>query len=135
ALLPGAARAGDATWVGGTSGDFDTATNWNPNSAVPTGTATFGASATTGLSFSVDTPIGGWTFNSGASNYTFANGQLVTFTGAGIVINGGSASITNGASGTLEFANSSTAGGASITSNSGGVLQFVNSSTAGSANI
>jgi autotransporter-associated beta strand protein len=128
ALLPGAARAGDATWVGGTSGDFDTATNWNPNSAVPTGTATFGASAATGLSFSVDTPIGGWMFNSGASNYTFANGQLVTFTGAG-------ASITNGASGTLEFANSSTAGGASITSNSGGILQFVNSSTAGSANI
>src|SRR5439155_18530029 len=39
-LLPGAARAGDATWVGGTSGDFNTATNWNPNSAVPTGTAT-----------------------------------------------------------------------------------------------
>jgi hypothetical protein len=45
-----------------------------------------------------DTEIGGWTFNAGASNYTFnipASGAFVQFLGAGIVINGGSATITN----------------------------------------
>ena len=135
-LLPGAARAGDATWVGGTSGDFNTATNWNPNSAVPTGTATFGASGTTGLSFSASTPIGGWTFAPGASAYTFTNNQALVFTGAGIVISGGSASITNDIFGTIQFTNSSTAGSASITNNSTNApLSFTGTSTAASANI
>jgi hypothetical protein len=69
--LPAAAQ--DATWLASPgSGDFNTGTNWGTG-AVPTGTASFGASNTTSLSFSSNTTIGGWTFNSGAAAYTFSN--------------------------------------------------------------
>ncbi|MFK4722610.1 autotransporter-associated beta strand protein [Bradyrhizobium niftali] len=126
------ARAQDATWLASPgTGDFNTAANWAPG-AVPTGTAFFGTSGVTNLSFSAgSTSVGGWTFNAGASNYSFSNSQSLSFTGAGIVINGGSASITN--NDTLGFFGSSTAGNASITSI--GTLQFFDTSTAGSATI
>jgi autotransporter-associated beta strand protein len=126
-----AANAQDATWLAAPgTGDFNTAANWTP-ATVPTGTASFGASNTTNLTISAATTIGGWTFNAGASNYTFTNnGSLLTFTGAGIVINGGSANIT---SSFMDFQNSSTAGSATITTSQ--VLEFDNSSTAGSATI
>ncbi|HVU41581.1 MAG TPA: autotransporter domain-containing protein [Xanthobacteraceae bacterium] len=127
AALPAAAQ--DATWTPGT-GDFNTPGNWTP-ATVPTGTAFFGTASTTTLSFSATTALGGWTFNAGASNYTFNNTQSVSFTGAGIVINGGSATITNNFPGDLFFYNNSTAGSATITS--GGGVQFHDSSTAGSA--
>src|SRR5205823_2743342 len=134
ALLPGAARAQDATWLANPgTGDFNTAGNWNP-AAVPTGTAFFDTSSTTSLSFSVPTTtIGGWTFNAGASAYNFTNSRIVNFNGAGIVINGGSASITNSASGGMQFFGSTTAGSATITNNGG--LAFHNTSTAASAGI
>jgi len=86
--LPAAAQ--DATWSSAPgTGDFNTAANWTPG-AVPSGTAFFGTSSKTALSFSSYTTVGGWTFNAGASNYSFSNSQFVNFTGAGIVINGGS---------------------------------------------
>ena len=48
--------AQDATWLPVTaSGDFNTAANWTP-ATVPTGTAFFGTSNTTALSFSRPTP-------------------------------------------------------------------------------
>ena len=127
AALPAAAQ--DATWLATPgSGNFNTATNWSP-ATVPTGTANFSTSNTTSLSFSASTAIGGWTFNAGASNYTFTNVQSLTFNGAGIVINGGGATITNNSA--LAFINNSTAGSAVITNNSG--LQFNDTGTAGSA--
>ncbi len=138
ALAPSAAQAVDATWLttatiaGPTPGtfDFDAAANWNP-ATVPTGTAFFGTSTTPALSFSTSTTIGGWTFNAGASNYSFTNSFLLQITGAGIVINGGRASITN--TDNISFSNTSTAGSASITNN--GVLSFNNTSTASTATI
>jgi hypothetical protein len=117
ALLPGAARAQDATWrATPATGDFNTGTNWSP-ATVPTGTAFFGTSSIISLSSSANTTIGGWTFNAGASAYSFTNGNVLKFTGAGIVINGGSATITNNVSGFLQFFNTSTAGSATITNN------------------
>jgi fibronectin-binding autotransporter adhesin len=113
-----AAVSQEAIWVG-TNSDFNL------------DTAFFGTSSITALSFSADTTIGGWTFNPGALDYTFNNSFMLEFSGAGIAINGGSASITN--DGDLEFHNVSTAGSASITNN--GVLEFHNVSTAGAANI
>jgi hypothetical protein len=94
ALAAMPARGQDATWNLNGTGDFNTPGNWMP-STVPTGTAFFGTSNQNTVSFSADTTIGGWTFNSGASAYTFNNAQVLTFTGPGIVINGGSATITN----------------------------------------
>ncbi|HEX5845998.1 MAG TPA: hypothetical protein VFY53_06915 [Rhodoplanes sp.] len=121
-----AAVSQEAIWVG-TNSDFNLDTNWNTGS-VPFGTAFFGTSS---ISFFADTTIGGWTFNPGALDYTFNNSFMLEFSGAGIAINGGSASITN--DGDLIFSNASTAGSASITNN--GVLEFHNVSTAGAANI
>ena len=131
--LPAAAQ--DATWLASPdSGDFNTRTNWGAGS-VPTGTASFGASSTTSLSFSSNTTVGGWTFNSGAAAYTFSNSYAHTlnFTGAGVVVNGGSVAITNNIQGVVQFFNSSTAGSATISN--GGNLNFFNTSTAGSAGI
>ncbi|MGO4712232.1 hypothetical protein [Bradyrhizobium sp. 2TAF24] len=153
ASLPAAAQ--DATWLAApVSGVYDSFRNWS-GGAVPSGTATFGASHITSLSIPSNdeanrTNVGGWTFNAGAGNYTFANGQLLNFNGAGIAINGGSATILNGVS--VNFRNSSTAGSAAITSTTGdvnfyntssagnaaitdGYLNFYNTSTAGSAHI
>jgi autotransporter-associated beta strand protein len=132
-LCIAAARAQNATWLANPgSNDFNTGTNWTP-ATVPTATASFGTSTVTNLSFSTDTTIGGWTFNAGAFNYTFtgANNQVLTFTGGGIVINGGGASIANNSD--LEFKNGSTAGAATITNNFD--LLFYNNSTAGNATI
>ncbi|UGY21845.1 autotransporter domain-containing protein [Bradyrhizobium septentrionale] len=145
--LPAAAQ--DATWVlnptesgpnPGTA-DYNNVANWTP-ATVPIGTATFGVTNSSSLSFSASsTSVGGWTFNAGASAYTFTLGEVffgrtLTFNGAGIVINGGSAtinSITDHAPSEIQFLNASTAGSATIINNFD--LAFVNSSTAGNATI
>ena len=129
-MLPaaGPARAQNATWqTNPGSGDFYDPNNWSPAS-VPTGTATFGASSTTALTLGSSGTFGGWTLNAGASNYTFdvAASTSQDFTGAGIVINGGSARILN--SGSVSFTNASTAGGATILKNSS--PQFIDSGNA-----
>jgi autotransporter-associated beta strand protein len=138
--LAPAAHAQDATWLASPgSSDFNTSTNWSP-ATVPTGTAFFGTSNTTGLTISANTTLGGFTFNAGASNYTFTNSNfsnVLNFNGAGIVINGGSATINNnGAFGSLQFLNSSTAGAATINNGpSNATLAFKDTSTAGTATI
>ncbi|MBV9456768.1 MAG: autotransporter domain-containing protein [Bradyrhizobium sp.] len=132
-----AAPVFDATWsTTPGSGDFNTATNWNPPainppSNAPNGTAFFGTSSITSLSLSVNTRLGGFTFNPGAPAYSFSVGNNLFFTGAGIVIDGGSAAIINNR--LVQFSNASTAGSAVITNN--GDVSFVNTSTAGSAAI
>src|SRR5438552_5783506 len=65
--------AGSATWATNpTSGDWNTAANWTPNT-VPNGTtdiATFGASNLTSISSqSTDIDLDGLVFNSGAPPY------------------------------------------------------------------
>ncbi len=132
------AAAQDASWLANPgSADFYTGSNWSPAS-VPTGTATFGTSATTALTLGTTGSVGGWTFNAGASNYTFNMTAATTFTGAGIAIAGGSATITVGDE-ALTFTNNSSAGSATInyakTSAFAPDSYFRNSSTAGSATI
>ncbi len=112
AVPPAAAQ--DATWLNAPgSADFNDAANWSP-ATVPTGTAFFDTSATTSLSIGAAT-VGGWTFNAGASNYSFTNSGFINFSGAGIAVNGGSATITNNY--VLDFRHTSTAGSATITNN------------------
>jgi outer membrane autotransporter protein len=126
------AAAQDATWLlNPGSGDFNVDANWNP-AQVPTGTAFFGQSNTANVFFTLDTTLGGMTFNADAPNYVIANpNQLVTLNGAGIVVNGGSVTIDNADE--LEFLNSAIAGRATI--NNTGFLSFFNSSKAGTATI
>ena len=132
------AGAFDATWSPNPgSSDFNTGTNWVGN-AVPDGTATFGSSTQTAVTLTTGATIGGWTFNSGAPAYSFTNNNTfatLSFTGAGIVINGGSATITNNGVSGISFFNTSTAGSATITNNAGSGIRFNDTSTAGSATI
>lgn len=103
-MLASPAAAQNATWLNtatvagpvGGSFDFNADANWNP-ATVPTGTAFFGATTTPSVSFSAaSTSVGGFTFNAGAAAYVFENTTgIVTFTGAGIVVNGGSVSFAN----------------------------------------
>ena len=81
------------------------------------------------------TSIGGWTFNAGASNYVFKPvANQLRFTGAGITVNGGSATIDT-TLGTTQFFNASSAGSATILGTGGGALEFFNASSGGHANI
>jgi hypothetical protein len=90
------AAAQDATWVGGTNGnDYGTSANWTP-ATTPSGTATFATNANNNIPISILTTVGAWNFTgTSAYNFTINSGGGVTFTGAGININGGSVSITN----------------------------------------
>ena len=74
-LAATSARAQNVWLLNPGSGNFNIATNWTP-AAVPTGTAFFGASNTTSLTFSTNTSVGGWTFNARASDYTFNPGLI-----------------------------------------------------------
>jgi len=126
--------------------DFNANANWNPATApgsmTQTGTATFGMSAGTNISFSAgSTTLDGFTFTAAASNYAFfTNADVLNFVGAGIAINGGSANFANSNGGTTQFFNTSTAGSATITNNNGGLTFFgqsrgTDTSSAGSAKI
>jgi autotransporter-associated beta strand protein len=127
------AVAQDATWLANPGSNlYNAFANWTP-ATVPTGTAFFGASNTTSLSFEDDATVGGWTFNAGAPAYTFNNSHNLLFDGAGIVINGGSVAIITNSGGTTTFSNASTAGNATITTNSGGSVFFTGTSSGGQA--
>jgi outer membrane autotransporter protein len=146
------ANAQNATWLlSPTSGNFETAANWSPP-IVPTGTATFGLSNTTTITFSAVTAVGTLQFNTGAPAYTFdiSSGTALLINGTGIVNNSsnsptlsssalivflgvtaGNAIIIN--FGLTEFSSMSTAGNATITTNSGGVTFITDISTGGDA--
>ena len=128
------ATAQDATWLANPgSGSFGSGANWSTGT-VPTGTAFFGGSNTTALSLpAVNTTIGGWTFNAGASSYTFTSGGNLFFDGAGVVVAGGSVTIQNNVNNSIFFNNASTAGSATIVNN--GLVNFFNASTGGTAQI
>ena len=124
------ALAQNATWnAAPASNDFDSAGNWTP-ATVPTGTATFGASNITSLTFSALTTFDGWTFQAGAPSYTFNNAQSLGFMGAGIL---GNSNVTVNNTGTVVFLNASTADNATIVNSN--TVGFFNTSTAGTANI
>src|SRR5712691_9214379 len=80
------AHAGSATWnLNPTSGDWNTAANWTPNT-VPNGPndiATFGVSQTTGISLSTSVGLNGMVFNPGASVYTISLTGSINFSGTG----------------------------------------------------
>ncbi len=156
--------AQSATWLaaptvaGPTPGtfDFNANANWSPatapGSTTLTGIATFGVSTGNNISFSSSEGVGGFTFNAGASAYSFTNNNSLAFNSAGVVVNGGSATFTNNgfidfyhasSAGSATFTNNhliqfhdnSTAGNATITNNSGGDVNFLDSSTAGNARL
>jgi autotransporter-associated beta strand protein len=129
------AMAQNATWLNAPgSANYNDGANWTP-AGVPTGTASFGTSGVTALSLTSHTTVGGWTFNAGAPAYSFTADPYLNlnFTGAGIVTNGGSATIVSNG-GNVNFSNTATADSAAIVSN-GSNVNFSNTATAGSATI
>lgn len=103
ALLPGlvwmfslqSTRAGSATWdASPTSGDWNTAVNWSPDT-VPNGigdTASFALSSITNVSVSLSTEVNGIVFEEGASPFTISTsgrGDL-TIGSAGVTNDSGS---------------------------------------------
>ena len=153
----GAASAQDAMLLANpVSSDWNTAANWSP-ATVPSGTAIFGPSSVTSITFSANTAIGTLQFNSDAPAFTFggpfSNNASLTVNGRGIVnnlvprptisggfflsfVNGSTAgnAILRGSSfNRLSFANTSSAASAAISSYN--VINFLDSSTAGMANI
>jgi hypothetical protein len=134
------AHAQDATWLlNPGSGDWDTAANWS-SATTPTGTAIFGSSNVTSLTFSAPfTSVGAIRLNAGAPAYSFdLAGHSLFITGSGIVNNSSFAPGFLNPS-VLLFNNASTAGNATITTNDGtivfGIVAFNDTSTAATSKI
>ena len=147
-LVTGPVFAGSATWnLNPTSGDWNTATNWTPET-VPNGpndTATFGVSNITAVStgFTASLEVNGIVFDPGASAFTVVVdtgfGLNLTIGGVGITNNSGIAQnfFSDGGESTLLFTNGATAGNLTFFTNNGGsdfqggnFTEFFNTSTA-----
>ncbi len=128
------ANAQNAMWsTAPISGVWNTPANWTP-AAVPTGTAGFGASSITSITFSAAATIGAFRFDAGAPAYTFNNGSTMTLTGAGIINNSSLQPVFNNlANSVINFRNFSTASNSII--NNSYALYFYDASTAASATI
>ena len=133
------AQAQSAMWSASPGSNvWNTASNWVP-AAVPTNTATFGASNTTSIMFLpsvVGTSIGTLQFNPGAPAYSFSTFvpffTPINITGAGIVNDSSNApTFIIGNQARLSFLNASTAGNATIITNFGGLTLFTNAPPAG----
>jgi autotransporter-associated beta strand protein len=146
-------RAQDATWqVNPGTGDFNTSTNWTPNS-VPSGTATFGFSNTPTVSFSASAAVDTIVFAGGAPAYTLSqlnpalsveiganggpgivnnSGVQHTFNNGGLLLfhNGTAADLIINNTGAVSFDNASNAGTATITNSGVGLFFSINSSAA-----
>ena len=147
-LAPSNARA--QTWLSNPgSGDWNTATNWNPG-IVPNGivTATFDTTTNPVVTLTQDVEVSGITFNNTASPYTITLDPLYTLSifGTGITNNSGvtqnfvTTVDANGNAARLLFSFGATAGSLTQIINesgvsNGGYTYFTNSSTAGSATI
>ncbi len=144
-----ASQAGSATWKASpASGDWNTATNWMPQTIPngPSDTATFATSNTTGVSLSAITEVNGIVFNAGASAFTIISAPLsqgtvqLTISGVGITNNSGiTQNFVASVPGRLflQFTNSASAGSFTSFTTVGGpaggigsVIDFLNNSTA-----
>jgi len=79
-VLAMVASAQNATWTGSLSTEWNTDLNWNPNTSVPTGTATFNLSGTRAVNVDGATTIDRMAI-SGSGNWTFS-GSALTIAGA-----------------------------------------------------
>jgi autotransporter-associated beta strand protein len=143
------AEAGSATWtLNPATNDWNTATNWTPNT-VPNGStdiATFGKSNTAAVSISAGVEVNAITFNPGASAFTITLLDTLTLTvsGSGIINNSGivqnfiATSPTDEAT-VIQFTGNATAGDLATFTNEGSLFignaetDFFDDSTAGSA--
>ncbi len=126
------ASAGSATWnLNPTSGDWNTATNWTPNT-VPNGAgdiATFANSNTNDVSISSSIQLDGISFSPGAATFaiTAPPSLQITFSGAGVTNASASGQSfvletdSAGRLGSVSFSNSAKAGQLTTYQNRGGM--------------
>jgi autotransporter-associated beta strand protein len=137
------AFAGSATWkTNTTSGDWNTAANWIPNT-VPNGVddiATFGVSDLTEIMQSKNAVLGAVQFEQGSSSYTIAlfPGNNLSLNDAGMINQSSVTQSFNCFSNTVDFYNGSTAGEnviytSTTTGSSLEIITFHDNATAGSA--
>lgn len=137
-LTSGAAYAQNATWNGSTT-DWNTATNWTPNT-VPSGIATFSATGSTAVdNASGLVAIGAVSFNATAQAYSFTIENPFLVNGTGVANNSANTQafeVTDSAS--LVFQNASTAnsgaGAVNYTVDNGGAVTFNSASNGGNDN-
>ena len=136
------AQAGSATWSSNpTSGDWNTAANWMPNTVpnAPTHIATFAVSNTTDVSISAQTVVDSIIFNSGASAFTITSRKpTLTLSGAGVVNDSGVIqNFQSVGAGAFIFTGTADAGSLCLytisTHFGGGSIDFEEQATAGSA--
>ena len=145
------AFAGSASWLFNPgSGDWNTASNWNP-ATIPNATAdtaTFATSNIASVSVTANTEVNGLVFSAGASAFivTAQPTSTLTISGTGITNNSGItqtfATAVNGAgaNGIISFTNGASAGSLTAFFNNGGTVsglfggstRFFGTSTAGS---
>ncbi len=146
-----AVHADSATWnLDPTSGDWNTATNWTPNTVpnAPADVATFAASNQTAISLSANTIVDSIVFNPGASAFTISAispASRLTFDGVGIVNNSGVVqnfvcdAFSLRQEGLVAFTGSASAGShcvftANGSSDAGASIGFSDSASAGTSN-
>lgn len=135
------ASAVDSVWVG-TTADWNTQTNWNPDAGADgvsaNDTATFtNNGAVTAITTSVDSQPDAITFTAGAPAYTITLGQNMSIGGNGIVNNSGVEQNFIVTIGRVLFL-SETGGGpgaTTLTSNAGGSIYFRGDNTAAQTRI
>jgi autotransporter-associated beta strand protein len=146
------AHGGSATWIlNPDDGDWNTATNWFPDTVPngPTDVATFGVSNNTAISFSQSVEVNAIDFTAGASAFTISVDPRRTLTISGAGVSNASGIGQNFATfdrnglgaGAIVFTNSATAGVGNTYTNNGrtnglsGVAstQFFGTSNAGSS--
>src|SRR5262249_25064904 len=145
-------HAGSATWsLDPASGDWNTATNWMPNTVPngPSDVATFAASNTTAVSLSSNIELNETVFAAGPREFTITTspGLELTLSGVGVTTNSEATQSfvadadNSGNLGTIAFENSATiAGNALFIANGrsagaltdGGTISFTGTSNAGS---
>jgi autotransporter-associated beta strand protein len=146
----GTAFAGSATWgVAPASGDWNTATNWTPNTVPngPSDVATFASSSQRAVSLSADVEVNEIVFSPGASGFAidWVSTAVLTISGAGVTNDSGLTQQfvveenENGDEDGLRFTNNATAGtdtsliampGETFLYGSGGAIFFQDQSSA-----
>ena len=136
-VAPMAAVAQNGQWASPGSNDFGLATNWNPPSGVPTGTASFGASTVTSVVAAAAESLGAISFLASAPAYTLSITDNFLVTGSGIANQSAATQtiVVSGAGGSLEIDNSGVTNGVTIVNGAASLLTFEDTSAAGNATI
>jgi autotransporter-associated beta strand protein len=114
----------NSTWTGAFSSDYDDFHNWTSGVPGNSDIATFGTVTNTAVTV-LATHVGAWQFTGGSYAITIGTFDAVYFTGAGVQVTGGSATIEVNHSSFLQFSGPSDGGTAAYVLHPHRALLFV----------